>query len=403
MEYEKNRLQILDAIRGIAVVGIYLTNILWFSGVQFAPFEDYVNQPLAQFDSITLFIIKVFVDNKFYAIFSFLFGIGFYFFLNSQNAEFDRKKLFARRLFILFIIGFIHSFFFWAGDILLIYACLGFTLLWFNKKSNQSLVINIAILFLIVIFIQPIITLLLNNLGFSKLSSASPLANQVVPNIPPQTIIDIFGHGTYYQILINNAYIWLWKMADYFFTGKIFAVLAYFLCGLYIARIYFSNNMFKRQYLFIKNKISLVAIGAVGTIISIVDVLMKDHVSNNYLLNILSHVFSLLGAIILAICYIEIVIMLTMSKTNTANYLASFGKIALSNYLSQTFFSILLFYSIGFGLTGTVSATTSLLIAIFFNLVLIIISIQWVKIFNFGPVEWIWRILTYKKYFPLLK
>src|SRR5207248_6673272 len=79
---------------------------------------------------------KVFVDGKFYSVFSLLFGIGF----GLQLARGDEAALprFKRRLRILLAIGAIHAFLIWAGDILMLYALLGFTMPWFARKSNRG-------------------------------------------------------------------------------------------------------------------------------------------------------------------------------------------------------------------------------------------------------------------------
>src|SRR6266550_8505768 len=132
------RIQALDVLRGVAVAGILLANVQVFFGLTFIPPDRVAALPTAAADSVASFLERVFVDGKFYSIFSLLFGIGF----GVQLARGGDSALprFKRRLRILLGIGAIHAFLIWAGDILLLYALLGFTMPWFARKSNRELV-----------------------------------------------------------------------------------------------------------------------------------------------------------------------------------------------------------------------------------------------------------------------
>src|SRR3954464_16090679 len=131
------RIQALDVLRGFAVAGILLANVLVFFGWFAIPPERAAALPSVARDAVAAFLDKTLVDGKFYSIFSLLFGIGF----GLQLARGDEAALprFKRRLRILLAIGAIHAFFIWAGDILMLYALLGFTLPWFARKSNDAL------------------------------------------------------------------------------------------------------------------------------------------------------------------------------------------------------------------------------------------------------------------------
>src|SRR5438034_8335407 len=130
------RIQVLDVLRGVAVGGILLANVLVFFGLFIIPPDRAAALPTARLDTVVSFVEKVFVDGKFYSLFSLLFGIGF----GLQIARGgDATVRFRRRLRILLAIGAIHAFLIWAGDILMLYALLGFSLPWFARKTDREL------------------------------------------------------------------------------------------------------------------------------------------------------------------------------------------------------------------------------------------------------------------------
>jgi uncharacterized protein len=132
------RIEILDVLRGLAVGGILIGNMQWFSGYGMMPPALEAQAPLA--DQITHFLVHFFVEGKFYSIFSFLFGFGFAIQIARAEERGDIKAtLFKRRLFWLLVIGLLHAYLLWAGDILSIYAVMGFVLLLFRKVSDSSL------------------------------------------------------------------------------------------------------------------------------------------------------------------------------------------------------------------------------------------------------------------------
>jgi uncharacterized protein len=134
----RDRVLALDVLRGIAVGGILLANVIVFFGLTFLSRERAAALSHTTADHIAVLFEHVFVDQKFYSIFSLLFGIGFGVQL-SRGGDVAVPR-FKRRLRILLAIGAIHAFLIWAGDILMLYALLGFTLPWFARKSDESLI-----------------------------------------------------------------------------------------------------------------------------------------------------------------------------------------------------------------------------------------------------------------------
>src|SRR5215218_374347 len=134
----RERIEILDVLRGVAVGGILIGNMQWFSGYGLMPEALAAQAPLA--DRITHFLVHFFVEGKFYSIFSFLFGFGFALQIARAQERGDANaSLFKRRLFWLLVIGLLHAYLLWYGDILSVYALMGFILILFRNKSNESL------------------------------------------------------------------------------------------------------------------------------------------------------------------------------------------------------------------------------------------------------------------------
>jgi uncharacterized protein len=133
----RDRIQALDVLRGIAVAGILFANVLVFFGLVFLPPERAAAFPTSGADNVARFLERVFLEGKFYSIFSLLFGIGF----GLQLARGGDAALprFKRRLRVLLAIGVVHAFLIWSGDILMLYALLGFTMPWFARKSDREL------------------------------------------------------------------------------------------------------------------------------------------------------------------------------------------------------------------------------------------------------------------------
>jgi uncharacterized protein len=109
------------------------------------------------------------------------------------------------------------------------------------------------------------------------------------------------------------------------------------------------------------------------------------------------------GAPALALFYMS---GLTLLSQNTAWQkrmapLAYAGRMAISVYLMQTLICTLLFYGYGFGLYGKVGAAGGILLTVIIYVLQIPFSVWWLNRFRFGPVEWLWRSLTYGKLQPM--
>lgn len=146
---------ILDALRGFALLGICFANFPEFSLYTFQKPEITEAMPTAEIDKVIRFLQYLFVDGKFYTIFSLLFGIGFSIIIsNAAKKGTDGFRIFYRRMIVLAAIGFLHLMFIWSGDILLLYALLGMLLPLFRHVSDRVLLGTSAVLLLLPILID---------------------------------------------------------------------------------------------------------------------------------------------------------------------------------------------------------------------------------------------------------
>src|SRR6185295_1025161 len=128
------RADILDVLRGFALLGVMLDNLMGFTGWDFKTLSMRKALPTWPADGILGLSEMTFINGKFYSLFSLLFGIGFSIILiRNEQKGINPLKIFYRRLFFLLLIGAIHLFFLWEGDILVLYALIGMLLPLFRK------------------------------------------------------------------------------------------------------------------------------------------------------------------------------------------------------------------------------------------------------------------------------
>ena len=163
------RFVILDALRGFALLGIVMANFPEFSLYTFMSADDASALPFSAADRWLRYLLYLFIDGKFYTIFSLLFGIGFSIILeNVTRRGGHAMPVFYRRMMILAFIGVVHLLFIWSGDILLLYALLGMILPLFRKLSDRSLLTFAAVLLFI-----PVIVDILCETTHTRLSATS--------------------------------------------------------------------------------------------------------------------------------------------------------------------------------------------------------------------------------------
>ena len=388
----RERIEILDVLRGLAVCGILIGNVQWFSGYGMMPPQLADAAPL--YDHVTHFLVHFFIEGKFYSIFSFLFGIGFALQIaRAQERGDTNATLFKRRLFWLLVIGLLHAYLLWAGDILSIYALMGFVLLLFREKSNESL-----LKWAVGLMAVPIVTYLLLYIAFVAFAppdaaagfSASQLENW-------NSTVSIVTGGSYSDIVsgFNLQYV-VGRYMGLVFQMRLPKILAMFLLGMYAYRIGVFQNL-KAHSSLIKNVLLY------GGILGLIGNIAMAWLAGNEapfppspagLAGVIGYAF---GVPALALFFVALVATLWQSegRQKLLTFLAPVGRMALTNYLLQTVICVTIFYGYGFGMFGKVGALQATLIALAIFATQVILSTVWLRYFAYGPMEWIWRQLTY--------
>jgi uncharacterized protein len=382
------RIQALDVLRGVAVAGILMANVFVFFGLTFAPPDRAAVLTSATADHVAVFLEHVLVDGKFYSVFSLLFGIGF----GIQLARGGEAALprFKRRLRILLGIGAIHAFFIWAGDILMLYALLGFTMPWFARKTNRELVRWVVIMLAIPTTLY-IVALMIWSLVGPGAGPTSPTSGM------PAQILAYFaamGTGGFKDAFIGNLVFLAGRWADLFFTVRFPKVLAMFVLGLWSVRTGIALSPANHRATLVRW--SLIGWG-VGLPANLIAASALEHWP--YLPpsvgGLLSAAMQGVGVPMLAIGYAATIGLLVVDGRRFINVFAPVGRMALTNYLMHSIICVTLSYGFGFGLWWKVGAATAMGIGAVIILVQIPLSAWWLSRYRFGPVEWVWRRLTY--------
>ncbi|HZG61548.1 MAG TPA: DUF418 domain-containing protein [Anoxybacillus sp.] len=380
------RIEAIDIMRGLAILGIFFVNMLDFnSPVMYLKPGSWWNEPL---DRWTEIFIDIFAQASFYTLFSFLFGFGMVIFRERALAKgYSFPLLFGRRLLVLLGMGCIHAFLIWHGDILISYALLGFVLLLFHQMSPRGWLIS-ALLLLIVP--NSMISLLL---GFSVLLGEGDsfrfydemLANQALEN---------YRDGTWFDIFWQRWNDWMYVNGSLFSIFFLFiALLPMFLLGAYFAK--------KRWFADVENHLAkLKKIWIVTFIIGFSFKLLPYLTTNNIFTEYVQDMF---GGSATAVFYATSIAIFSQKPFWKKVFapLAVVGRMSLSNYLFQSMLCTLLFYNYGLGLYGSVRPFYGLLLTIVIYCLQIVLSKLWLKRYTMGPMEWIWRTLTYGRKQPL--
>jgi len=384
----RERIQALDVLRGVAVAGILFANVLAFFGLSFMPPDRAAALPTAAADHVAEFLEHVFVDGKFYSIFSLLFGIGFGVQLSrGGDAAMPRFK---RRLRILLGIGAIHAFLIWAGDILMLYALLGFTMPWFARKPNRSLVRWTVILLAVPTALYVVALAVWMVLGSGAAQSSPP--SRVPANI--LKYFEAIGTGGFKDAFIGNLVFLAGRWADLFVTVRFPKVLAMFVLGLWTVRTGIALSPADHRATLVRwCKLGL-GIGLPANLLATWAFEQWPYLPPS-VGGLLGTAMQGVGIPMLAIGYATTVALLVVDGRRFISVFAPVGRMALTNYLMHSIICVVLSYGFGFGLWWHTGASRAMAIAAAIIVVQIPLSAWWLSRFRFGPVEWIWRRLTY--------
>ena len=225
------RFAILDVLRGFALLGICMANFPEFSLYNFLPQEVKSSMSTAVQDNITRWLLYIFVDGKFYTLFSLLFGIGFSIIIrNAERKKADGFRIFYRRMVLLFIIGFMHLMFIWSGDILMLYALLGMLLPLFRRMSDKGLLRWAAFFLLFPVLIDFVCEITFTNLAlpFVRLQDMYCAKYGINDENFAYWLHDAEDYDTVFQFLVQGAFV---RMQEFVEGNRYFKVVGLFLIG----------------------------------------------------------------------------------------------------------------------------------------------------------------------------
>ena len=390
------RIQSLDVIRGIAVLGILIMNITAHA----LPFEAYGN-PLSYgvqtaADGYTWMISNLFANGTMRALFSILFGVSII--LLTQNKETKAaQSFFLRRCLFLALFGLFHAhvmLFF--GDILFSYAIIGMIVLFWRNMSLKKtyIIITLLVLFSLILF------------GFFAWAGANvPEATQgmalEIEKAKARSLAQIAAHsGTYFDAFRVNSGISI-EMQTVALLFLFLDVAPLMLLGFILYRTGFITGE-KSCGCYVKAIIIGLVIGTAvnGYLIYFSLERNFDMPAQMFFISIIG--FSRIALSISFIAMVHIIMKMGILKP-VINALASVGKMALSCYLGQSLIALILFNGFGFDLYNKFGRAELLIFVVGIWAILIIFSHFWLKSYKYGPAEWLWRSLSYGRKLSIRK
>ena len=378
----------LDIVRGFALLGILVVNMASFAGT----FE----QPTTPWDSVASFIVNVLFSGKFNSLFSLLFALGFTIQLErlQQRASNDALWIYVRRLLVLFAIGIAHAVLVWNGDVLHMYALLGFVLLFMRNVSDRALLVLAAVL-LLVPGLRSLALLLFGTPEWNATRAAFRQEYIAAAN-------EVFGSGAYIDVVMQN----LRRLYLEYFTAAgldTTLLLGYstFLVTILLGLLAGRHRLIQRaaENTALMRRVQWWALGiGIGAGVAQAVASRFIEASQPSVAFIVMRTGYGVSRVALMIFYVAIIVQLATHARwrSWLMPLAAAGRMPLTNYLLQSVLCTAIFYGWGLGLWGRTGATLQLALAfaIFFGLQ-IPLSVWWFRRYSYGPLEYLWRLASY--------
>ncbi|WP_409343189.1 DUF418 domain-containing protein [Paenibacillus sp. MBLB4367] len=385
----KERNVVIDILRGVALLGILLMNLpgffspAWLYSVYGIPVER------TTADKAGDLMIKLFAEGKFFTVFSFLFGLGFYLFMSRAEAKgLNYNRLYFRRIAALAVFGVVHFLFGFSGDILHLYAFSGMFLMLFYKRKSKT----------IVTWIISLVFVWVGLFGLAFISTpeqAQELALEGQKLIP--VVGDIYEHLTYAKWISYQLNMVVPAVTPF---EPIFAlaVLAMFLIGVYCGKQNWLGNLTANKRSI--RKLWIVSLCINVPFMSVLALILTKRIDFGFRHDSVATVFVQLSGITMSILYISSFLLLMMNpkwivRLRPIGYV---GQMALTNYIGQTVVCLVLV--VGFHLKG-LGGIQAILLCFLIYACQVLISTLWMRKFRFGPLEWVWRSFTYLAFQPM--
>ncbi len=416
---DSTRLASIDVARGIALLGIFFVNAVLFGEA----FSD-VMKPHAPvdedlFSQAVYWFTAVFCNGKFYPLFSTLFGVGLaIMYQTSQAAGRPFGWIYFRRLVVLGIFGLLHIFLLWNGDVLLIYATIGLWMLWFGRWPARWLVITGFIVFGIgILLLSAVITLMvIFDDGQSKDVASRPMPTgdtrieqfvsvlkdwnkgEMYDSRLRQLEQEIMTGGPFLSAAFVRVFHYLFSMP---FLGLImfWVVLPMFCWGAALLKLGFfhgKHRPWRRRFIWLG-----LLIGLPLNILAAIGAVIPDHPFWPFAAALGVNI----GGPLMTLMYLSLILNWVDSGRgkSLAQALANVGRMALSAYLLESLLMSGVMLHWGLAQFGSTTWGERLWWLLGIYLMIVVFCNLWMKAFRIGPMEWLWRTLTYLRPQSLLR
>jgi len=395
---ENTRYISLDTLRGFALLGILMMNAIAFAYPEIVYSNPFAMGALSSADLWQWMLTDLFFAEKFYALFSMLFGAGIVLMANKQSDPQRAKNLHYRRMLWLLMIGLIHGYLLWWGDILVTYAISGMLIYSCRHWRIRSL-------WIVAVLLQLAITCLylLMYWGWDVMPADELAESEAVFWPSEQTLkAEINANlGSWWQQTTYRVATTIEYQTSYLIplivrmSGIMLIGMALYKSGVLLAtrssRFYLTHLL-----LFLPLGVALSACGAWAIASS--EFALPTSFS-------LDRLWNLWGSLLTAWGYTCLFMLVVQQAKVSASgisgrisaWLAPVGQMALTNYLMQSVLCGLIFYGWGMGLYASLSRWQVSMVVVAIWLIEISWSRWWLTRFQFGPVEWIWRSATQRR------
>ena len=399
------RHEILDVLRGFALYGVLLANLVWLTTDMVLSDARLRQLPTATVDPIARALVAFFIDGKFYTLFAFLFGLGFALQMHRADVRGARiVSVYPRRLSVLLCIGAIHIALIWYGDILLLYAELGFVLLLFRRARPTLRLLVLALV--LALSARATFTAYHAVTKPPEVSQGMSNAEKDAATKEARLVALLSGYprvvrenmAIYKNELFVRGFIWL----------ALPQIFARFLFGLYVGKRGVVERVAEFVPLMRRGLPWLVGAAVIGNGVGLVHRWFEherhmDLSASWWAIGTIPLVEA--GVLAMSAVYVCCICVLFYSSTRwhkRLSHLAPVGRMALTNYLTQSVLYLVLFTgAAGLHVLGKVGPAICLVLSVVIFGAQTGVSSWWLRRYRFGPAEWVWRTLTYSRLQPM--
>ncbi|UCG52127.1 MAG: DUF418 domain-containing protein [Candidatus Latescibacterota bacterium] len=391
---DADRIASIDVLRGFALLGILVVNIQSFAMNDATIFNPTAYGVFEGTNRWVWYLTHVFYDLKYMAMFSMLFGAGIL--LMTQRAEekgIGSAALHYRRMGVLLVFGLLHGYLLWSGDILVWYALCGLIVYLFRKRSARTLVI----LGLVSIAVTSALSFMSGwTMQFWPEESVKDFVEGLMP--PPEKIAEDLAvfRGTWPGQVVYRAPDALAMQTFVFFFWALWRAGGLMLVGMGMYKLGVFGAA--RSNSFYTILVTAAVLLGIPTIVFgiLYNTSVEWDVRQSFFFG---SQYNYWASIVVSLGWVSLVMLVCKNGVfaGLTTRLAAVGRMAFTNYILQTVICTTIFYGHGFGLYGRVERVGQILIVLAVWIVLLVVSPIWLRYFRFGPLEWVWRSLTYRK------